>query len=82
MGEPTSCTYRRIAILRLTLPCHQDPYNLDGYLASNPFLPDINNELPAKNATYAANLAALDRLVRKNVPRLYRNPTTLIDYTL
>jgi palmitoyl-protein thioesterase len=32
-------------------------------LASNPFLPDINNELPVKNATYAANLAALDRLV-------------------
>jgi len=50
-------------ILKLELPW-QDPYNLDGYLASNPFLPDINNELPAKNATYAANLAALDRLVR------------------
>ena len=41
----------------------QDPYNLDGYLAANLFLPDINNELPAKNATYAVNLAALDRLV-------------------
>lgn len=41
----------------------QDPYRLDEYLASNPFLPDINNEHSVKNATYAANLATLERLV-------------------
>jgi hypothetical protein len=41
----------------------QDPYNLQSYLAYNPFLPDINNELPAKNTTYKDNLASLERLV-------------------
>lgn len=33
------------------------------YLAHNPFLPDINNELLNKTARYAANLASLQRLV-------------------
>lgn len=41
----------------------QDPWRLEAYLASNPFLPDINNELGTKNATYAASLASLERLV-------------------
>eukprot|EP00884_Botryococcus_braunii_P007153 jgi/Botrbrau1/16439/Bobra.0142s0035.1 len=41
----------------------KDPYNLPSYLAYNPFLPDINNELPAKNTTYKDNLASLERLV-------------------
>lgn len=36
---------------------------MEGYLQHNPFLPDINNELPVKNETYRANLLALDRLV-------------------
>ena len=29
-----------------------DPFNYDDYLAKCTFLPDINNELPVKNATY------------------------------
>jgi len=41
----------------------KDPYRLDAYLANNPFLPDINNELESKNAAYASNLASLERLV-------------------
>jgi hypothetical protein len=41
----------------------QDPHRTEAYLAHNPFLPDINNELPAKNKQYAANLAALDKMV-------------------
>lgn len=41
----------------------QDPFRLDEYLTANPFLPDINNEGPSKNATYADNLASLKRLV-------------------
>ena len=36
---------------------------MDDYLASNIFLPDINNEREVKNATYADNLASLERLV-------------------
>lgn len=49
--------------LDIQLPAPQDPYDLEGYLLHNPFLPDINNELPVKNETYRANLVALDRLV-------------------
>ncbi|KAJ9505000.1 hypothetical protein QJQ45_013627 [Haematococcus lacustris] len=43
----------------------KDPFRLDTYLAYNPFLPDINNELPAprKKVQYASNLASLARLV-------------------
>jgi palmitoyl-protein thioesterase len=41
----------------------QDPYNLEGYLAYNPFLPDLNNERATKNWTYRDNLASLERLV-------------------
>jgi Palmitoyl protein thioesterase len=41
----------------------QDPFRIDDYLANNIFLPDINNERVAKNATYADNLASLERLV-------------------
>jgi hypothetical protein len=41
----------------------QDPYNLVGYLAYNPFLPDINNEKAVKSMSYKANLASLDKLV-------------------
>jgi Palmitoyl protein thioesterase len=41
----------------------QDPFRMDDYLASNIFLPDINNERDVKNATYADNLASLERLV-------------------
>ena len=36
---------------------------MDDYLASNIFLPDINNEREVKIATYADNLASLERLV-------------------
>ncbi|KAL1924532.1 uncharacterized protein VTP21DRAFT_4186 [Calcarisporiella thermophila] len=36
---------------------YKDPNNLDAYLEYNIFLPDINNELPEKNASY--NLADL-----------------------
>jgi palmitoyl-protein thioesterase len=41
----------------------QDPYQMEAYLAHNTFLADINNERPAKNATYRANLASLEKLV-------------------
>ncbi|GAP92381.1 putative palmitoyl-protein thioesterase 1 [Rosellinia necatrix] len=41
----------------------RDPADLDSYLAHSNFLADINNERPLKNATYAANLAALENLV-------------------
>lgn len=41
----------------------KDPLRLAEYLEHNPFLPDINNERPAKNTQYAANLASLKRLV-------------------
>ncbi|KAK9829239.1 hypothetical protein WJX72_004713 [[Myrmecia] bisecta] len=41
----------------------KDPYHLDKYLAHNPFLPDINNELDVQNLQYKANLLTLDRLV-------------------
>lgn len=41
----------------------QDPYNIPGYLAYNPFLPDVNNEHATKNTTYRKNLASLERLV-------------------
>ena len=41
----------------------QDPGNLDEYLSSNIFLPDINNEHEDKKAQYADNLASLQRLV-------------------
>lgn len=44
-------------------PPLQDPKNMDAYLANNIFLPDINNEHASKNAAYADNLAALERLV-------------------
>ena len=36
---------------------------MDHYLQYNTFLADINNERPAKNATYRQNLALLDKLV-------------------
>ncbi len=36
---------------------------MEAYLAHNTFLADINNERPAKNATYRANLASLEKLV-------------------
>lgn len=49
----------------------KDPFQLEEYLLSNPFLPDINNERPVKNATYAANLASLDRLVLFRFEREY-----------
>ncbi|KAF9578227.1 hypothetical protein BGW38_006089 [Lunasporangiospora selenospora] len=42
---------------------YKDPKNLETYLAKSIFLPDINNELDIKNATYARNLADLERLV-------------------
>lgn len=41
----------------------KDPLRLQEYLELSPFLPDINNERPTKNAQYAANLASLERLV-------------------
>lgn len=41
----------------------QDPFRMNEYLAGNIFLPDVNNERAVKNATYADNLASLERLV-------------------
>jgi len=41
----------------------RDPGRVSAYLASNPFLPDVNNELAEKKASYRANLLALERLV-------------------
>ncbi|ORZ01084.1 Alpha/Beta hydrolase protein, partial [Syncephalastrum racemosum] len=42
---------------------YKDPRNIEGYLAKNIFLPDLNNEGANKNQTYAENLAQLDRFV-------------------
>lgn len=37
---------------------------MQNYLNLNPFLPDINNEIPgSRNPQYKTNLKALDRLV-------------------
>jgi palmitoyl-protein thioesterase len=41
----------------------RDPLRRDTYLNMNVFLPDINNELPTKNATYKANFASLSNFV-------------------
>jgi len=41
----------------------KDPNNLEAYLYSNIFLPDINNEREDKDSSYADNLASLTRLV-------------------
>ncbi|CAG8459300.1 7352_t:CDS:2 [Ambispora gerdemannii] len=42
---------------------YKDPTRLELYKKLNIFLPDINNELEVKNATYRANLASLNTLV-------------------
>ncbi|CAG8450014.1 3271_t:CDS:2 [Ambispora leptoticha] len=42
---------------------YKDPTRLDLYKQQNIFLPDINNELEVKNATYKENLASLNTLV-------------------
>lgn len=41
----------------------KDPLRMSEYLSANPFLPDVNNERPTRNALYATNLASLERLV-------------------
>eukprot|EP01013_Petalomonas_cantuscygni_P019986 TRINITY_DN38102_c0_g1_i1.p1 TRINITY_DN38102_c0_g1~~TRINITY_DN38102_c0_g1_i1.p1 ORF type:complete len:296 (+),score=60.65 TRINITY_DN38102_c0_g1_i1:78-965(+) len=41
----------------------RDPMQRDAYLANNVFLPDINNELPTKNATYKRHLVSLQHFV-------------------
>eukprot|EP00667_Euglena_gracilis_P016435 EG_transcript_17203 len=41
----------------------RDPMRIPQYLAANPFLPDLNNELPVKNATYRQNFIKLRRLI-------------------
>lgn len=41
----------------------QEPDHLDKYLASNIFLPDINNEKEPKTKLYADNLAMLDSFI-------------------
>lgn len=42
----------------------RDPSQMDTYLESNLFLPDINNEVQdSRNETYAHNLAGLNNLV-------------------
>ena len=41
----------------------QDPNDLELYLTSNIFLPDVNNEHVDKKEQYAENLASLQRLV-------------------
>ncbi|KAF9914801.1 hypothetical protein BX616_007538, partial [Lobosporangium transversale] len=40
-----------------------DPHNLQTYLERNIFLPDINNELESKNATYKNKLTSINKLV-------------------
>ncbi|KAG0370318.1 hypothetical protein BGZ54_006894 [Gamsiella multidivaricata] len=42
---------------------YKDPHNLQTYLQRNIFLPDINNELTPKNATYKKNLSSINKLV-------------------
>ncbi|OZJ02023.1 hypothetical protein BZG36_05227 [Bifiguratus adelaidae] len=42
---------------------YKDWQNLEAYLKNNIFLPDINNELPAKNSTYAKHLQRLHTFV-------------------
>lgn len=42
---------------------YRDPADLDSYLESSHWLADINNERSVKNATYAKNLASLEKLV-------------------
>eukprot|EP01112_Ceratiomyxa_fruticulosa_P010251 TRINITY_DN2700_c0_g1_i2.p1 TRINITY_DN2700_c0_g1~~TRINITY_DN2700_c0_g1_i2.p1 ORF type:complete len:329 (-),score=53.52 TRINITY_DN2700_c0_g1_i2:71-976(-) len=41
----------------------QDPLNFDEYLEKNIFLPDINNNLDQKNATYKQNFESLNHFV-------------------
>jgi palmitoyl-protein thioesterase len=41
----------------------KDPFNIPSYLKKNVFLPDINNELESKNATYKSNLMTLNKFV-------------------
>ena len=40
-----------------------DPLDTSSYLADCHFLPDINNALPQKNATYVKNLQSLENFV-------------------
>ncbi|KAF9562917.1 hypothetical protein EC968_005046 [Mortierella alpina] len=42
---------------------YKDPRNIERYLERNIFLPDINNELVIKNATYAKRLSSINKLV-------------------
>ncbi|KAF9153615.1 hypothetical protein DFQ26_000525 [Actinomortierella ambigua] len=42
---------------------YKDPHNIPRYLESSIFLPYLNNELGAKNASYAENLKKLNALV-------------------
>jgi palmitoyl-protein thioesterase len=41
----------------------RDPYQLDKYMNSCRFLPDINNELPVRNETYKMNILKLNSFV-------------------
>lgn len=52
-----------LLILLLLFDPLQDPNNLEAYMYSNIFLPDINNEREDKDSSYADNLASLTRLV-------------------
>jgi len=52
----------------------KDPNDLELYLTSNIFLPDVNNEHVDKNEQYAENLASLERLVLFR----FENDTTVV----
>jgi len=41
----------------------KDPLHYDNYLKYSIYLPDINNELPQKNATYKANILKLNQMM-------------------
>eukprot|EP00668_Euglena_longa_P000240 GGOE01000326.1.p1 GENE.GGOE01000326.1~~GGOE01000326.1.p1 ORF type:complete len:302 (+),score=92.45 GGOE01000326.1:136-906(+) len=41
----------------------RDPLRIPEYLQANPFLPDLNNELPVKNMVYRENFIKLRKLV-------------------
>lgn len=67
-GSPSTLVYPTFPVTPLLSPIqaqyYRDPDRLDAYLANNKFLADINNEIPGThNATYAKNLATLNKLV-------------------
>ncbi|KAG0038975.1 hypothetical protein BGZ82_010178 [Podila clonocystis] len=62
VNADASCKLMR-SIARTGVYSGYDPKNLQTYLERNIFLPDINNELDIKNATYVKHLTTLNALV-------------------